>query len=126
MAAVVGIRWGDFAIGGSDYHCCAGQARMFVQGRVSLASRSRSPCRGPMPRPVCRKCRSPIGGTPLHASGDSGLFILMMTLLEQAARRLPARAGFAAMVVVTVVLGLYWLRRADDVAVFRLKALEQK
>jgi len=50
----------------------------------------------------------------------------MMTLLEQAARRLPARAGFAAMVVVTVVLGLYWLRRADDVAVFRLKALEQK
>jgi hypothetical protein len=30
------------------------------------------------------------------------------------------------MVAVTVVLGAYWLRRADEVAVFRLKTLEQK
>ncbi|MBP1603628.1 MAG: hypothetical protein H6Q09_800 [Acidobacteria bacterium] len=54
------------------------------------------------------------------------LIILMMTLVDQAVRRLPARAAFAAMAVVTVVLGVHWLRRADDVAVFRLKSLEQK
>jgi hypothetical protein len=54
------------------------------------------------------------------------LIILMMTMVEQAVRRLPARAAFAAMVAVTVVLGVYWLRRAEDVAVFRLKTLEQK
>jgi hypothetical protein len=49
-----------------------------------------------------------------------------MTLLEQAAPQLPACAGVAAMVVVTVIPRVYWLRRADDVAVFRLKSLEQK
>jgi len=52
VAAVVGIRWGDFAIGGSDYHCCAGQARMFVQGRVSLAP----PLAQPVPWPNAAAC----------------------------------------------------------------------
>lgn len=54
------------------------------------------------------------------------LIVLMMTLMERAASRLPARAGLAALVVVTVALGGIWMRRADEVAVFRLKSLEQK
>jgi hypothetical protein len=54
------------------------------------------------------------------------LIVLMMTLLERAASRLPARAGLTALVVVTVALGGFWTRRADEAAVFRLKTLEQK
>ena len=54
------------------------------------------------------------------------LIILTMTLLERAASRLPSRAGLAALAVGTMVLGAYWLGRADELAVFRLKALEQK
>jgi hypothetical protein len=44
VAAIVGIRWGDVAVGGSDYHCYAGQSRMCVEGRVSLAP--------PLPQPA--------------------------------------------------------------------------
>ncbi len=54
------------------------------------------------------------------------LIILTMTLCERAASRLPSRAGLAALAVVTVALGAYWLGRADELAVFRLRALEQK
>jgi len=51
---------------------------------------------------------------------------LTMTLLERAAGRLPTRVGLAALAAVTVVLGAWWIRRADELAVFRLKTLEQK
>ena len=54
------------------------------------------------------------------------LVVLMMTLLERAAGRLPTRAGLAALAAVTVVLGAWWITRADELAVFRLKTLEQK
>jgi hypothetical protein len=64
--------------------------------------------------------------TRLTLPAAPALIILMMTLVDQAVRRLPTRAAFAAMTVVTVVLGVSRLRRADDVAVFRLKSLAQK
>jgi hypothetical protein len=51
---------------------------------------------------------------------------LMVIVLEGAASRLPGRAGMAALLVLTVALGGHWLRRADELAVFRLKGLEQK
>jgi hypothetical protein len=54
------------------------------------------------------------------------LIVLTMTWLERAASRLPARAGFAVLAVVTVILGGTWLGRAVDLEVFRLKSLEQK
>ena len=54
------------------------------------------------------------------------LIVLMMTVLERAAGRLPRRAGIAALLALTMALGGYWLRRADEVSVFRVKALEQK
>jgi len=52
--------------------------------------------------------------------------VLTVTVIERGASRLPARAGLAALTAATIVLGGYWLKRADDEAVFRLKALEQK
>ncbi len=54
------------------------------------------------------------------------LIVLTVSLLERAAHRLPARAAVAALAVITVLLGAHWLGRADELAVFRLKALEQK
>jgi hypothetical protein len=54
------------------------------------------------------------------------LIVLMVIVLEGAASRLPGRAGMAALLVLTVALGGHWLRRADELAVFRLKGLEQK
>ena len=36
LTAFIAIRWGAFAVGGSDSHCYAGQARMLADGRVSL------------------------------------------------------------------------------------------
>jgi hypothetical protein len=54
------------------------------------------------------------------------LIILMVTALERAARPLPRRAGLAALLVVTIAVGAYWIKRADDVSVFRLKTFEQK
>jgi hypothetical protein len=54
------------------------------------------------------------------------LIVLMMTLVDRAANRLPMRAGLAALVVATAALGGHWLTRADELAVFRLKAFEQK
>jgi hypothetical protein len=54
------------------------------------------------------------------------LIVLTMTLMERAASRLPPLAGIVALALATAVLGTWWLGRADDLAVFRLKALEQK
>jgi Dolichyl-phosphate-mannose-protein mannosyltransferase len=54
------------------------------------------------------------------------LIVLMVTVLERASRRLPARAGLGALLVVTLALGGRWISRADELAVFRLKMLEQK
>lgn len=54
------------------------------------------------------------------------LIVLMMAVIERTARRLPRGAGAAALAVVTVAIGGHWFRRADDLAVFRLKGLEQK
>jgi hypothetical protein len=54
------------------------------------------------------------------------LIVLTVALLERAASRLPARAAVAALAVITVMLGAHWLRRSDELAVFRLKGLEQK
>jgi hypothetical protein len=54
------------------------------------------------------------------------LIVLTMTVVDRAATRLPRRAGLAGLIAVTIALGGYWLRRADELAVFRLKGLEQK
>ena len=54
------------------------------------------------------------------------LIVLTVAMLERAASRLPARAAITALAVLTVLLGTHWLGRANELAVFRLKALEQK
>ena len=46
-----GVRWGTFAVGGSDSHCYAGQARMFTEGRISL------------PPPLSERVGWRVGGT---------------------------------------------------------------
>ena len=53
------------------------------------------------------------------------LIVLTLTVLERAAGLLPSRTRLAAMALATVLLGATWLGRADELAVFRLKALEQ-
>jgi len=57
LAAIVSVRWGAFAIGGSDSHCYAGQARMFVEGRLSLAP----PITLPVPWPNAAATFAPSG-----------------------------------------------------------------
>jgi hypothetical protein len=59
-SAAVGIRWGAFAVGGSDSHCYAGQARMFAEGRASLPP----PVAVPVPWPAAAATFAPSGFAP--------------------------------------------------------------
>ncbi|MCX6552181.1 MAG: glycosyltransferase family 39 protein [Acidobacteria bacterium] len=54
------------------------------------------------------------------------LVVGTMLVVQHAARRLPALARGAVVLVVAVGLGGYWISRAEDLDVFRLKALERR
>ena len=60
LTAIVSVRWGAFAVGGSDSHCYAGQARMFLDGRLSLAP----PLAPPVPWPHAAATFAPSGFAP--------------------------------------------------------------
>ena len=46
------------------------------------------------------------------------LVILMVTVMERGASRLPARAGLAVLTAATIVLGGCWLERADGLTFY--------
>jgi hypothetical protein len=54
------------------------------------------------------------------------LVVLMVAVLARAARRILAPRDAAALALVAAAIGGFWLTRANDLAVFRIKALEQK
>ena len=54
------------------------------------------------------------------------LVVLMVAVLARATRRMPAPKDAAALALVAAAIGWFWLTRANDLAVFRIKALEQK
>jgi hypothetical protein len=54
------------------------------------------------------------------------MVVLMVAALARATRRIPAPLDAAALALLTVALCGFWLTRANDLAVFRVKALEQK
>jgi hypothetical protein len=54
------------------------------------------------------------------------LVVLMVSVLARLARRLPAPGGGVALGLVVLAMGVFWLTRANDLAVFRLKTLERK
>jgi hypothetical protein len=84
VAFVLGVswRWGAFAVGGSDSHCYAGQARMFAEGRLALPP----PVALPVPWPNGAATFAPSGFAPGPAEGSvplcaSGLALLMAAAL---------------------------------------------
>ena len=84
VAFVLGVswRWGAFAIGGSDSHCYAGQARMFAEGRLALPP----PVALPVPWPNAAATFAPSGFAPGPADGSvplcaGGLALLMAAAL---------------------------------------------
>ena len=101
LTAVVSIRWGAFAIGGSDSHCYAGQARMFVEGRVSLAP----PLALPVPWPNAAATFAPSGFAPGPdpAGGSVPLCAAGLAVAMAAAMRI---AGDAAIFAVVPLMGL--------------------
>lgn len=81
----VAIRWNTAAIGGSDSHCYAGQARMFTEGRWSLPP----PIAGRVPWPSAPATFVPSGFAPSpDGSGASvplcpaGLSLVMAAALK--------------------------------------------
>jgi hypothetical protein len=54
------------------------------------------------------------------------LVVLMVAVLARAARRMPAPRDAAALALVAAAIGGFWLTRANDLSVFRIKALERK
>ena len=96
----VGIRWGTHAIGGSDSHCYAGQARMFADGALALPP----PLAMPVPWPDAGATFAPSGFAPRpDGSGASvplcpaGLSLLMAAAL--------ASGGVRAIFLVVPLLG---------------------
>ena len=105
LTAYVSIRWGAFAIGGSDSHCYAGQARMFAEGRLSLPP----PVVPPVPWPNAAATFAPSGfaqGTdpdgasvPLCAAG--------LAVAMAAVMRVAGDAGIFAVVPLTGILAVW-------------------
>jgi len=101
MAAMVGVRWGAFAVGGSDSHCYAGQARMFLEGRLSLAP----PLAAPVPWPNAAATFAPSGFAPGPGPGGESVPLCPagLSLTMAAAVRI---GGNAALFAVVPLLGL--------------------
>ena len=125
LAAVVSIRWGAFAVGGSDSHCYAGQARMFLEGRASLAP----PLAPPVPWPNAAATFAPSGFA--EGPDPAGASVPMCAAgLAVAMAGASAIAGDAAIFAVVPVLGMLavwstWLlgRRASGPAAGAASAL---
>lgn len=101
LSAAVSIRWGAFAIGGSDSHCYAGQARMFLEGRASLAP----PLAQPVPWPHAAATFAPSGFAqgPDPAGGSVPLCAAGLAVAMAGAA---AVAGDAAVFAVVPLLGM--------------------
>lgn len=76
---VAGLAWGANAVGGSDSHCYVGQARMLLEGRLSLAP----PLEGPVSWPDAAATFVPSGFAAVAGSSEAvplcpaGLSLLM-------------------------------------------------
>ena len=101
LTAFVGIRWGAFAVGGSDSHCYAGQARMLAEGRVSLAP----PLVPPVPWPNAGATFAPSGFAP-GPGPDGGSVPLCPAGLAVAMAAAVRIAGDAAIFAVVPLMGL--------------------
>jgi hypothetical protein len=100
VAFVLGVswRWGAFAIGGSDSHCYAGQARMFSEGRLALPP----PVAVPVPWPNGAATFAPSGFAPGPDDGSVPLCAAGLSLLMAVALAL---GGNAAIFVVVPLMG---------------------
>jgi len=101
LTAFVSVRWGAFAIGGSDSHCYAGQARMFAEGRVALAP----PLVPPVPWPNAGATFAPSGFAP-GPGPDGGSVPLCPAGLAVAMAAAARIAGDAAIFAVVPLMGL--------------------
>ena len=114
LSALVSIRWGAFAIGGSDSHCYAGQARMFLEGRASLAP----PLTLPVPWPHAAATFAPSGFAqgPDPAGGSVPLCAAGLAVAMAGASAVAGDAAVFAVVPLLAMLGVWstWLlgRRA--------------
>ena len=101
LSALVSIRWGAFAVGGSDSHCYAGQARMFLEGRASLAP----PLAPPVPWPNAAATFAPSGFAqgPDPAGGSVPLCAAGLAVAMAGAS---AMAGDGAVFAVVPLLGM--------------------
>lgn len=76
---IAGLAWGANAVGGSDSHCYVGQARMLLDGRLSLAP----PLEGPVAWPDAAATFVPSGFAAVAGSSEAvplcpaGLSLLM-------------------------------------------------
>ena len=95
---IVSWRWGAFAIGGSDSHCYAGQARMFAEGRLELPP----PVAVPVPWPNGAATFAPSGFAPGPADSSVPLCAAGLSLLMTVALTL---GGNAAIFVVVPLMG---------------------
>jgi hypothetical protein len=109
LAAVVSIHWGAFAIGGSDSHCYAGQARMFTEGRLSLAP----PLATPVPWPNAAATFAPSGFAqgPDSSGGSAPLCAAGLAVAMAAVMRLAGDTAIFAIVPVMGILAVWstWL-----------------
>ncbi len=77
---IAGLAWGANAVGGSDSHCYVGQARMLLEGRLSLAP----PLEEPVPWPNAAATFVPSGFAAVDGSSEAvplcpaGLSLLMV------------------------------------------------
>ena len=95
---IVSWRWGAFAIGGSDSHCYAGQARMFAEGRLELPP----PVAVPVPWPNGAATFAPSGFAPGPADSSVPLCAAGLSLLMTVALTL---GGDKAIFVVVPLMG---------------------
>jgi hypothetical protein len=125
FSAVVSIRWGAFAVGGSDSHCYAGQARMFLEGRLSLAP----PLAQPVPWPSAAATFAPSGFAqgPDPAGGSVPLCAAGLAVAMAGASAIAGDAAIFAVVPLMGMLAVWstWLlgRRAAGPAAGAASAL---
>jgi len=109
LAGTVSVRWGAFAVGGSDSHCYAGQARMFAEGRTSLPP----PVAPPVGWPHAAATFAPSGFAPGPdpAGGSVPLCPAGLALVMAAAMRVAGDAAIFAVVPLMAILAVWctWL-----------------
>jgi hypothetical protein len=101
LAAAIGIGWGAFAIGGSDSHCYAGQAKMLAEGRFSMPP----PVAAPVPWPNAAATFAPSGFAPGPDPGGASVPLCAAGLSVAMAVALKA-GGDAALFLVVPLAGV--------------------